>query len=173
MHPFKCLRAKTTAEFSNSAILEIQRIKFVYAGSCSAWEIYDEYLRDAERQRLEDASKPKGGGKRPSTAAPGHAHGGAAAGAAAVQAQAQHSTLQGPAGGDGDKGKGGGGRAGVGAAGAVEDEDAALAAAGPGVERALRILDRMVCQNSFADMAMDFKYWEDVTDSFRCACVCC
>lgn len=42
------------------------------------------------------------------------------------------------------------------------------------MERALRILDRMVVQNSYTDVALDFRYWDDATDAFRCggACAC-
>lgn len=31
------------------------------AGSCTQWEIYDEYIRDLERQRIEEQQKSKGG----------------------------------------------------------------------------------------------------------------
>lgn len=130
------------------------------AGSCSAWDIYDEYMRDVERQRLEDASKPKGGSKRPAAGAPGHAT------AAAPPAGGGNSTLQGPEASGAALAR----RGSTPAAG--EEQEAALAAAGPGVKRALRILDRMVCQNSYADVAMDFKYWEDQTDAFRWAGAC-
>ena len=116
-------------------------------------------MRDVERQKLEDASKPKGGSKRPTTAAPSHAVAAPAAGALGGRG----STLQGPAAAERPTVRSGGGGAGG------EEEDTALAAAGPGVEHALRILDRMICQNSYADVAMDFKYWEDQTDAFRWA----
>jgi dynein intermediate chain 1 len=33
--------------------------------------------------------------------------------------------------------------------------------------RAVKIVDRMVNQNMFEEIAMDFKYWEDVSDSYR------
>lgn len=41
-------------------------------------------------------------------------------------------------------------------------------------------MDRMANQNMFEEIAMDFKYWEDASDSFRCGgsgvtffCDCC
>ena len=33
------------------------------AGSCTQWEIYDDYVKDLERQRIEDTLKSKGGKK--------------------------------------------------------------------------------------------------------------
>jgi hypothetical protein len=120
--------------------------------------VYDDYIKDAERQRAEEANKPKGGTRRASTAAPVHA----AVGQTAVPAAASgSSTLQGPT------------AAGTQAATAATvrkgvDEEAVLSSAGPSVARALCILDRMVCQNTYADVAMDFKYWDDLTDTFRC-----
>jgi hypothetical protein len=35
----------------------------------------------------------------------------------------------------------------------------------------VRIVDRMVNQNTFADVAMDFKYWDDTSDALRCGLV--
>ncbi|GBF93018.1 dynein intermediate chain [Raphidocelis subcapitata] len=133
-------------------------------GSCSAWEVYDEYLRDAERQRAEEAAKPKGGARRPSTAAPGHAA--AAAAPPAAGAAGGGSTLQGPAAEAAAAAAQRGGAAAAAARG-DDDGDAALSAAGPAVAAAAAILDRMVVQNALADVAMDFKYWDDATDSFR------
>lgn len=37
----------------------------------------------------------------------------------------------------------------------------------PELAEASRILDRMANQNMFEEIAMDFKYWEDASDSFR------
>ena len=34
--------------------------------------------------------------------------------------------------------------------------------------KSVRIVDRMVNQNMFEEVAMDFKYWEDASDAFRC-----
>lgn len=39
----------------------------------------------------------------------------------------------------------------------------------PHLPKATQILDRMVNQNMFEEIAMDFKYWEDASDAFRCA----
>ncbi len=33
--------------------------------------------------------------------------------------------------------------------------------------KAARILERMVNQNTYNDIALDFKYWEDASDEFR------
>jgi hypothetical protein len=140
-------------------------------GSCSVWEVYDEYLQDAERQRAEEAAKPKGGARRLSTAAAGHAA--AAAAPSSAGAASGGSTLQGPAaeaGGGGPQAAGAtvaGQRAVPAATHVARDGDAALSAASPAVAAAAAILDRMVVQNALADVAMDFKYWDDATDSFR------
>lgn len=42
--------------------------------------------------------------------------------------------------------------------------NAAPAAACP---QACHVMDRMVNQNMFEEIAMDFKYWEDASDAFR------
>ena len=33
--------------------------------------------------------------------------------------------------------------------------------------KAVRVMERMVNQNSYDDIAQDFKYWEDQSDQFR------
>jgi len=38
---------------------------------------------------------------------------------------------------------------------------------GPGMGKAVKVMERMVNQNSFSDIADDFKYWEDASDQFR------
>lgn len=38
---------------------------------------------------------------------------------------------------------------------------------GPQMTRAVKVMERMVNQNSFDDLAQDFKYWEDQGDQFR------
>lgn len=106
----------------------------VHAGSCSMWEIYDEYCKDFERQRQEEASKAKPGSKKPAAAAAaGSTPGTAAAGGTS------RSSVNG-----------------------VEQW-----ARTPGVLDGLRVLDRMVNQNTFSDIIMDFKYWEDTSDQFK------
>ncbi len=35
------------------------------------------------------------------------------------------------------------------------------------LQHALHILDRMANQNMYAEIAADFKYWEDTSDAFR------
>lgn len=124
-------------------------------------------MRDAERQRAEEASKPKAGGLRRNSTAVAGSH--AVAAAPAPPSASGPSTLQGRASEGG--GAGGGGAA---ARGGEEYGESLVAAAGAGVERALRILDRMVVQNSYTDVALDFRYWDDATDAFRCggACAC-
>lgn len=87
------------------------------SGACTQWEIYDEYIKDFERQRIDDLAKQKGA-KKPSS----------------------------------DKAQGTGKASG--------DES-------PEFMRCLRILDRMVNQNMFEEIAMDFKYWDDASDVFR------
>eukprot|EP00879_Flechtneria_rotunda_P032745 GHRR01036055.1.p1 GENE.GHRR01036055.1~~GHRR01036055.1.p1 ORF type:complete len:108 (-),score=51.04 GHRR01036055.1:399-722(-) len=102
------------------------------------WEIYDEYCKDLERQRLEEATKQaKGGKKSAQTAA-------AAAGTAASSRASSSATAA--------------------ATSSREqwDEDGS-------VVQGFCILDRMVNQNTYADIAMDFKYWDDTSDAFRSA----
>lgn len=36
-----------------------------------------------------------------------------------------------------------------------------------GMARATKVLERMVNQNTYDEIALDFKYWEDASDSFR------
>lgn len=95
-------------------------------GSCWQWEIYDEYLRDLERQRLDEAAKARGGKRQ------GAAGGGAGASHAPKSAE-NVPTLQSPV-----------------------------------LSHCLGALDRMVNQNMFEEVAMDFKYWDDASDAFRC-----
>lgn len=38
---------------------------------------------------------------------------------------------------------------------------------GPAMCKAVKVMERMVNQNSFSDIADDFKYWEDASDQFR------
>ncbi len=61
-------------------------------GSCTQWEIYDEYIKDLERQRMEETLKSKGGKK--SQAAQ---HAGGAGGAAAREKDDKAGPLQSPA----------------------------------------------------------------------------
>ncbi|KAF6261307.1 WD40-repeat-containing domain protein [Scenedesmus sp. NREL 46B-D3] len=90
------------------------------SGSCSMWEVFDEYCRDFERQRQEEAAKQKAAGKKQPAAA------------AAPQASAEERW-----------------------------------ACNAGMLDGLRILDRMVNQNTFSDITMDFKYWDDSSDAFK------
>jgi hypothetical protein len=38
----------------------------------------------------------------------------------------------------------------------------------PSLGHCLGTLDRMVNQNMYEEVAMDFKYWDDASDAFRC-----
>lgn len=105
------------------------------------WEVYDEYCRDFERQRQEEAAKQKAAGKKQPAAA-----------AAATQGSAASTSSSG-AGGDTCRSS----------SVAAEDRWACNA----GMLDGLRILDRMVNQNTFADITMDFKYWDDSSDVFK------
>eukprot|EP00873_Tetraselmis_striata_P040142 jgi/Tetstr1/460406/TSEL_000083.t1 len=49
---------------------------------------------------------------------------------------------------------------------AVQDEEQSVFK-GENISRALRVLERTVNQNSFNDIAQDFKYWDDASDQFR------
>jgi dynein intermediate chain 1 len=98
-------------------------------------EIFDEYVRDFERQKLEESSKQKAGAKKaaaPSSGAP-------SSGALITAGSGRHS-----------------------------DNVLEL----PSMCQALQIMDRMINQNTFEAVAMDFKYWEDPTDGFRWVAVC-
>lgn len=107
------------------------------------WEVYDEYCRDFERQRVEEAAKQKAAGKKqPAGAGAGSSHSSSTAGGGAVASTS---------------GSGGGSGGG----------DLERWARGAGVLDGLRILDRMVNQNTYADINMDFKYWDDSGDAFK------
>ncbi|GAX72654.1 hypothetical protein CEUSTIGMA_g110.t1 [Chlamydomonas eustigma] len=93
------------------------------SGSCTQWEIYDEYIKDLERQKVEETLKSKGGKKQ---------------GAAATQQPA-----------------------------VVKTQEAVPPMQSPDMSKAVRIVDRMVNQNMFEEIAMDFKYWEDASDTYR------
>ena len=105
------------------------------SGSCSTWEIFDEYIRDFDRQRQEEASKQKPGSKK------------AAAGSSGDGGSSSSSS-----------GPGGRGHHREGGKDPLSDQ---------GVDKVLHILDRMVNQNMFADIAMDFRYWDDSSDTLR------
>ena len=91
------------------------------SGSCAQWEIYDEYIKDIERQKAEEALRSKTGKKA----------------AAAITEKKQDGPSLPP----------------------MEL---------PSMNKSMRILDRMVNQNMYEEIAMDFMYWEDASDAFRC-----
>lgn len=113
-------------------------------------EIYDEYCKDYERQRQEEASKQRPGAKKAvSTINPS---------AAAAAASASSSSAQ-----TGDASSSSIDRAGRHDSDVADPQWAALEA----MLDKMRIMDRMVNQNTFADVAMDFKYWDDTSDALR------
>lgn len=160
-----------------------------HAGSCSAWEIYDEYCRDFERQRSEEAAKARAGGRKPATGtsstsggaaggggtpsfAPSHSFGGAACGSRPVSAVMAAATAAAAGASATDCSSSAvGGPAGRHNTAAGSQECLGLWAREPWMAERLAILDRMVNQVSYADVAMDFKYWEDASDAFRCGLV--
>jgi dynein intermediate chain 1 len=103
------------------------------------WEVYDEYCRDFERQRQEEAAKQKAAGKKQPSAAAQASAGGTSSAAGSDLCSSSGS-------------------------GATAEERWARSA---GTLDGLRILDRMVNQNTFADITMDFKYWDDSSDAFK------
>lgn len=114
-------------------------------------EIYDEYCRDFERQRQEEASKQRPGAKKVgSTASP-------AAAAEAVEGASSSGATGTASSSDGSLAKPD-----------LSGDDAQFAAL-EGMLDQMRIVDRMVNQNTFADVAMDFKYWDDTSDVLRYA----
>ena len=98
------------------------------SGSCTQWEIYDDYIKDLERQKTEEAMKSKGGKGKPPASGPGTGKGGQGEALPPMQQQE--------------------------------------------MVKSVRIVDRMVNQNMFEEVAMDFKYWEDASDAFRCGKIC-
>lgn len=118
------------------------------AGSCTQWEIYDEYMKDLERQRQDEMTKAKGAKK--------------AAGGPAQPAGAQ-ATAQAGAAASAQPGAGGG-----------THREHSAGHGGPamqsqGLSQSLHTVDRMVNQNMYEEIAMDFKYWDDASDAFRSA----
>ncbi|MEW5317945.1 MAG: hypothetical protein WDW38_009202 [Sanguina aurantia] len=109
------------------------------SGTCSQSEIYDEYIKEFERQRQEEAQKSRGGKK------------GAAAPAAATGAAA-------PAPADAPAAL---------AATSLSALVAASPLESPALQTSLRILDRMANQNMYEEISMDYKYWDDASDAFR------
>lgn len=95
------------------------------SGACNTYEIYDEYVKDVERQRLEEASKakPGAGGAGKKNAPPA-----AVAHRKEPNTDPLHSTE---------------------------------------MVSSLLAVDRMVNQNMYEEIAMDFKYWDDNTDEYR------
>lgn len=114
------------------------------AGTCSMRDIFDEYCRDFERQRQEETSKQRPGAKKVASST---SHIAAADAIAAVGrgSDAGSSSSSRP-----DQGS-------------DEQQWAALECL---LDR-MRIVDRMVNQNTYADVAMDFKYWDDTSDALR------
>jgi dynein intermediate chain 1 len=113
-------------------------------------DIFDEYCRDFERQRQEEASKQRPGAKKVASDT-NHA-----AAAAAVAAGGRGSD----AGTSSSSSSSSSSRPDQGIA---DQQWAALEAL---LDR-MRIVDRMVNQNTYADVAMDFKYWDDTSDALR------
>ncbi|CAD7695357.1 unnamed protein product [Ostreobium quekettii] len=100
------------------------------AGSVSQWEIYDQYIQDIERQKVqEEINKAKAAAKK----------------GGAVPSQAPKPSAE------------------------EEDEnkDTSNTIQGPEMSRAAHVLERMVNQNTFDELSMDFKYWDDATDALR------
>lgn len=131
------------------------------AGSCCTREIFDEYCRDFERQRQEEASKQRLGAKKvssgtnPAAAAAAVADDAGGCSASDAVSRSNPSALQ-----------------------SQHDQGSAEQGQWAGLEGLLdqmRILDRMINQNTFADVAMDFKYWDDTSDPLRCVThhACC
>eukprot|EP00201_Polytomella_parva_P000559 CAMPEP_0175076480 /NCGR_PEP_ID=MMETSP0052_2-20121109/22753_1 /TAXON_ID=51329 ORGANISM="Polytomella parva, Strain SAG 63-3" /NCGR_SAMPLE_ID=MMETSP0052_2 /ASSEMBLY_ACC=CAM_ASM_000194 /LENGTH=591 /DNA_ID=CAMNT_0016345629 /DNA_START=118 /DNA_END=1893 /DNA_ORIENTATION=- len=102
------------------------------SGTCNQWGIYDEYIKDLERQRQDEALKSKGGKKGQQQQQQTNPHGGAHM-ATLVATKTEHIPV-------------------------MECDN---------LKQSLKILDRMVNQNMFDEIAMDFRYWDDTSDAFR------
>lgn len=101
------------------------------SGSCSQWEIYDEYIMDLEQQKLqEEINKQKAAAKK----------GGGPPVAAATEIPDDQ---------ENNKPKG---------ANKLHGDD---------MKKAVKVIERMVNQNTFDEISMDFKYWDDTSDNIR------
>eukprot|EP00192_Tetraselmis_astigmatica_P007862 CAMPEP_0117682880 /NCGR_PEP_ID=MMETSP0804-20121206/19987_1 /TAXON_ID=1074897 /ORGANISM="Tetraselmis astigmatica, Strain CCMP880" /LENGTH=687 /DNA_ID=CAMNT_0005493205 /DNA_START=77 /DNA_END=2140 /DNA_ORIENTATION=+ len=95
-------------------------------GSCTQFEIYDEYVRDQQRIKYEEElAKAKTAKNKP--------------GSKATKAAPQTSIM--------------------------DEEKSPFAT--EAMSWAAKLLERTVNQNSFNDIAQDFKYWDDASDQFR------
>lgn len=112
-------------------------------------DIFDEYCRDFERQRQEEASKQRSGAKKVASSL-----GTSAVGGADVSMPSSSGASGSGAGSASDQNQG-----------QTDQERAAQEA----LLAKMQIMDRMVNQNTFADVAMDFKYWDDTSDALRWA----
>ncbi|GMH42343.1 hypothetical protein BSKO_10262 [Bryopsis sp. KO-2023] len=101
------------------------------SGSCSQWEIYDEYIRDLERQKIqEEINKQKAAAKK---------GGGAPPPAPAVSKDDSED----------------------------ENRNKGNVLHGKDMGKAAKVVERMVNQNTFDEISMDFKYWDDTSDAYR------
>ncbi|KAK9824529.1 hypothetical protein WJX72_011108 [[Myrmecia] bisecta] len=99
------------------------------SGECSQWGIYDAYLLDQERQKLQEEVTKKGAAAKKSTTA-----------------------------GDNDPCE---------PARDTSKDDRGSTLHSAHMSRAAKVLERMENQNSYNDISMDFKYWDDASDAFR------
>jgi dynein intermediate chain 1 len=110
-------------------------------------DIFDEYCRDFERQRQEEASKQRPGAKKVVSSL-----GTSAVGGSDTSVPSSSGASGSGAGGASDQNQG-----------QTDQERAAQEA----LLAKMQIVDRMVNQNTYADVAMDFKYWDDTSDALR------
>ncbi|XRA97247.1 flagellar outer dynein arm intermediate chain 1 [Pycnococcus provasolii] len=102
----------------------------LFSANANQWEIYDAYMEDQERQRLQREIKKR-------------------------QEEQKKRELE----EDDDESE-------VKKAPEKKKEETSVMH-GKKMSRATRVLERMVNQNSFSDIAQDFKYWDDASDAFR------
>jgi len=124
--------------------------KMTFCGDCGRRAIYDWYLQDQRQQERQRALRDALARRSKEAESRGAAGGGAASAPAAAEAA--------EAGEDGESTAAGGG----GGAGGAESF-----MSGAAFERSTKLLERMVCQNAFREMADDFKYWDDASDAAR------
>eukprot|EP01025_Chloroclados_australasicus_P045660 TRINITY_DN5005_c0_g1_i6.p1 TRINITY_DN5005_c0_g1~~TRINITY_DN5005_c0_g1_i6.p1 ORF type:complete len:387 (+),score=74.67 TRINITY_DN5005_c0_g1_i6:171-1331(+) len=98
-----------------------------FSGRCTQFDIYDDYIKDQERQKLqEELNKAKAAAKK----------GGGAPTEQTTQAEPENNMEM--------------------------DDPLQSEQMGHG----LKVLERMVNQNLFDDITMDFKYWDDTSDAY-------
>ncbi|KAA6426617.1 MAG: dynein intermediate chain 2 [Trebouxia sp. A1-2] len=108
-----------------------------FSGTCSQWEIYDAYIADQEKQRAQEEVNKQKAAAKKATTATETAE--TTLPHTGSRWQQRHNQL---------------------------DDHGSVLHHG-NMERAVKVLERMENQNTFKELAMDFKYWDDMSDQYR------